>query len=209
MGPLRPLRRASVSRARRRDGENVLGCTGRTRQAACLASCCPGSCPTAAATGSNLQQVKDELGNRSNASAELEYDDAVAGMVGDEGNGLRLILETVDNSCLAVTVWSAAGIRAAMAAVHHAAHRKTFSAYLHDQPLMRNVPAGLALESEAATALAMRIAGAADRGVHGDENEAAFPSPATTARRRTPARRPRKRVRVEPVVAMRRIGFCG
>ncbi|WP_433294078.1 acyl-CoA dehydrogenase family protein [Pseudonocardia sp. CA-142604] len=122
-----------------------------------------------------LQRLKDKLGNRSNASAELEYDDAVAWLVGEEGDGLRLILEMVDNSRLAVTVWSAAGMRAAtVAAVRHATHRKAFGAYLHDQPLMRNVLADLALESEAATALVMRIAGATDRAVRGDDNEAAF-----------------------------------
>jgi putative acyl-CoA dehydrogenase len=123
----------------------------------------------------HLQRLKDKLGNRSNASAEIEYDDAVAWLVGEEGHGLRLILEMVNGSRLAVTTWSAAGMRAAtVAAVHHVEHRKAFGSYLSDQPLMRNVLADLALESEAATVLAMRIARATDRAVRGDEGEAAF-----------------------------------
>src|SRR4051812_15299843 len=123
----------------------------------------------------HLQRLKDKLGNRSNASAELEYDDAAAWLIAEEGGGLRVIMEMVNLSRLAVTIWSAAGIRAAtVAAVHHATHRQAFGAYLRDQALMRNVLADLALESEAAVALAMRLAGATDRAVRGDRTEAAF-----------------------------------
>ncbi|WP_433558526.1 acyl-CoA dehydrogenase family protein [Pseudonocardia xinjiangensis] len=123
----------------------------------------------------HLQRLKDKLGNRSNASAELEYDDAAAWLIAEEGDGLRVIMEMVNLSRLAVTIWSAAGMRAAtVAAVHHATHRQAFGAYLRDQPLMRNVLADLALESEAAVALAMRLAGATDRAVRGDRTEAAF-----------------------------------
>ena len=123
----------------------------------------------------HLQRLKDKLGNRSNASAEIEYDEAVVWPVGDEGDGLRTILEMVDVGRMAVTCHSAAGMRAAtVAAVHHASHRTAFGSSLRDQPLMRNVLADLARESEAAATVTMRLAGANDRAQHGDETEAAF-----------------------------------
>ncbi|GAB7051737.1 acyl-CoA dehydrogenase family protein [Catenuloplanes indicus] len=112
-----------------------------------------------------IQRLKDKLGNRSNASAEPEFDDTVAWPVGEPGRGVRTILEMVSLTRLDCAVGSAAGIRAALVqAVHHARWRHAFGRPLLDAPLMRNVLADLALESEAATALAFRVAGAVDRG---------------------------------------------
>jgi putative acyl-CoA dehydrogenase len=122
-----------------------------------------------------LQRLKDKLGNRSNASAEVEYDDAFAWRVGDEGAGVRTIIEMVNMTRLDCVLGTSAGMRLGVAqATHHAAHRTAFGRYLADQPLMRNVLADLAVESEAATTVAMRLAGATDRAVAGDEREAAF-----------------------------------
>ncbi|MEU3053148.1 acyl-CoA dehydrogenase family protein [Streptomyces griseus] len=122
-----------------------------------------------------IQRLKDKLGNRSNASSEPEFDDTVAWLVGDEGKGVRTIIDMVTMTRLDCVLGSAAGIRAALAqAAHHARHRSVFGAKLIDQPLMRNVLADLALESEAATTLALRLAGAADRAHRGDGGERAF-----------------------------------
>ncbi|MEV4922629.1 acyl-CoA dehydrogenase family protein [Streptomyces roseoverticillatus] len=122
-----------------------------------------------------LQRLKDKLGNRSNASAEIEYEQAVAWPVGEPGRGVRTIVEMVNMTRLDCVLGSAAGMRAGLRqALHHAAHRKAFGAELIDQPLMRNVLADLAVESEAATALAMRLAAAVDRSVAGDAAEGAL-----------------------------------
>jgi putative acyl-CoA dehydrogenase len=125
--------------------------------------------------GLSLQRLKDKLGNRSNASAELEYDGAVAHLVGEPGRGVPTIIEMVNSTRLDCVIGSASGMRAAVVqALHHAEHRRAFGAALVDQPLMRNVLADLALESEAATALMTRLAGAVDRSVRGDASESAF-----------------------------------
>ncbi|MFD0424899.1 acyl-CoA dehydrogenase family protein [Streptomyces parvus] len=122
-----------------------------------------------------IQRLKDKLGNRSNASSEPEFDDTVAWLVGDEGKGVRTIIDMVTMTRLDCVLGSAAGIRAALAqAAHHARHRSVFGVELIDQPLMRNVLADLSLESEAATTLALRLAGAADRAHRGDAGERAF-----------------------------------
>ena len=122
-----------------------------------------------------IQRLKDKLGNRSNASSEPEFDDTVAWLVGEEGRGVRTIIEMVAMTRLDCVLGSAAGMRAALVqAVHHARHRAAFGGPLIDKPLMRNVLADLAVESEAATALALRLAGAVDRGVRGDAQERAF-----------------------------------
>ncbi|MGW1199478.1 acyl-CoA dehydrogenase family protein [Streptomyces sp. NPDC002536] len=122
-----------------------------------------------------LQRLKDKLGNRSNASAEIEYEQAVAWPVGEPGRGVRTIVEMVNMTRLDCVLGSAAGMRAGLRqAVHHAAHRRAFGAELIDQPLMRNVLADLTVESEAATLLAMRLAAAVDRSVAGDTGEAAL-----------------------------------
>ena len=112
-----------------------------------------------------IQRLKDKLGNRSNASAEIELDDTWAVRVGEEGRGIRTILGMVASTRLDCVLGSTATMRAALVrAVHHARHRRAFGALLVDQPLMRNVLADLALESEAATVLAMRLAHAVDAG---------------------------------------------
>ncbi|WP_370145977.1 acyl-CoA dehydrogenase family protein [Streptacidiphilus sp. EB129] len=122
-----------------------------------------------------IQRLKDKLGNRSNASSEPEFDDTVAWLVGAEGRGVKTIIDMVTMTRLDSTLGSASGMRAALTqAAHHVRHRAAFGATLIDQPLMRNVIADLALESEAATTLALRIAGAADRAQRGDAAERKF-----------------------------------
>jgi putative acyl-CoA dehydrogenase len=122
----------------------------------------------------HLQRLKDKLGNRSNASSEVELDGAVAFLVGEEGRGVRTILEMVNATRLDCVTGTAALMRQAVAqAAHHAAYRCAFGRRLAEQPLMRNVLADLALESEAATALALRLAGAFDR-AGSDDHDAAL-----------------------------------
>ncbi|MET0832717.1 MAG: acyl-CoA dehydrogenase family protein, partial [Actinomycetota bacterium] len=130
--------------------------------------------PDGARNRFHLQRLKDKLGNRANASAEVELDEAVGWPVGEPGRGLAAILEMVNHTRLDCIVGSAALMRQAVAqATHHAAHRSAFGRRLADQPLMTNVLADLAVESEAATMLAMRVAGAFDR-APGDPAEAAL-----------------------------------
>ncbi|MFF7547958.1 acyl-CoA dehydrogenase family protein [Streptomyces canus] len=122
-----------------------------------------------------IQRLKDKLGNRSNASSEPEFDGTVAWLVGPEGQGVKTIIEMVNGTRLDCVMMSATLMRRTLVeAGHHARHRSAFGARLVDQPLMRNVLADLALESEAATALTLRLAGAADRAVRGDAGEQAF-----------------------------------
>ncbi|MFQ6143393.1 acyl-CoA dehydrogenase family protein [Streptomyces seoulensis] len=112
-----------------------------------------------------LQRLKDKLGNRSNASAEVEFDGTWARRVGEEGRGVRTIIEMVAATRLDCVLGSAGLMRQAVAqAVHHCTHREAFGGRLVDKPLMRNVLADLALESEAATTLALRLAAACDDG---------------------------------------------
>ncbi len=119
-----------------------------------------------------LQRIKDKLGNKSNASGELEYQGATGWLVGDEGRGVPTIIEMVNMTRLDCVIGSASGIRnATMRAVHHARNRSAFGAALVDQPLMRNVLSDLIIESEAATAVMMRLAGATDRATRGDAQE--------------------------------------
>jgi putative acyl-CoA dehydrogenase len=120
-----------------------------------------------------LQRLKDKLGNHANASSEVEYDGATAWLVGEEGRGVPTIIEMVNLTRLDCTLGSATSMRTGLTrAIYHAQHRKAFGAYLIDQPLMRNVLADLAVEAEAATMVAMRMAGATDRAVRGDQQEA-------------------------------------
>ncbi|HZZ96649.1 MAG TPA: acyl-CoA dehydrogenase family protein [Jatrophihabitantaceae bacterium] len=122
-----------------------------------------------------LQRLKDKLGNRSNASAEVEYDDAVGWLVGEAGRGVRTIIEMVNMTRLDCALMAAGGMRIGTAhAVHHATHRSVFGKKLIDQPAMVNVLADLAVDSEAATTVVMRLAGAVDRACRGDTAEAAF-----------------------------------
>jgi putative acyl-CoA dehydrogenase len=107
----------------------------------------------------HVQRLKDKLGNRSNASGEVEFHACRARIVGEEGRGVANIMEMVRHTRLDCAVGSAATLRRAVAeAIHHCAHRAAFGRRLVEQPLMRNVLADLALESEAATALAFRLA---------------------------------------------------
>ena len=112
-----------------------------------------------------LQRLKDKLGNKSNASSEVEYDGTLGYRVGEPGRGVRTIIEMVGHTRLDCTIGSSAGMRMAVAqAINHCRHRSAFGRLLVDQPLMQNVLADLALESEAATALSMRLARAYDEG---------------------------------------------
>lgn len=122
-----------------------------------------------------FMRLKDKLGNKSNASSEIEYDNAVGWLVGEEGKGVKTIVEMVNMTRLDCVIGSASGMRTALLqAAHHARHRAAFGKLLIDQPLMRNVLADLAVESEAATTAMMRLAGANDRAIHGDEGEGAL-----------------------------------
>jgi putative acyl-CoA dehydrogenase len=113
--------------------------------------------------GFQLQRLKDKLGNKSNASSEVEYRGAWAQRLGDPGRGVPTIIEMVNHTRLDCVIGTAAGMRAAVArATWHAKHRSAFGKHLAEHPLMLNVLADLAIEAEAATALAMRLARAYD-----------------------------------------------
>jgi putative acyl-CoA dehydrogenase len=130
--------------------------------------------PDGTRNGFRIQRLKDKLGDRSNASSEIELRGAWATLVGEEGRGVRTIVEMVVATRLDCVVGTAAAMRQAVEqATHHAAHRVAFGKLLVDQPLMQNVLADLCVESEAATAIALRLARAFDRG------EAAFARIAT------------------------------
>jgi putative acyl-CoA dehydrogenase len=114
-----------------------------------------------------IQRLKDKLGNRSNASAEVEFTDAYAFLVGEPGRGIATIAQMVNSTRLDCIIGSAGLMRAALAqALHHASHRETFGKLLIDHPLMQNVLADLALESEAANLIFLRLAHATDAHEH-------------------------------------------
>jgi putative acyl-CoA dehydrogenase len=122
-----------------------------------------------------LQRLKDKLGNRSNASSEIEFDGAWARLVGEEGAGVRTIIEMVNHTRLDCVQGAANGMRAGVAqAIHHTSHRSTFGKTLVEHPLMQNVLADLAIESEAATISAMRLARSYDESIAGDDQAQAF-----------------------------------
>ncbi len=122
-----------------------------------------------------IQRLKDKLGNRSNASSEPEFDQTVAWLVGEEGRGVRTIIEMVSMTRLDCVIGSASLMRQGLTqAIHHTRHRSAFGGLLVDKPAMQNVLADLALESEASTTLMMRLAGAVDRAAAGDRQEQAF-----------------------------------
>ncbi|MEZ0470560.1 acyl-CoA dehydrogenase family protein [Luteimonas salinilitoris] len=126
-----------------------------------------------------LMRLKDKLGDWSNASSEVEFDDAWAYRIGDEGRGVATIIEMVMLTRLDCMLGSTAEMRMALAqAIHHARHRAAFGKRLVEHPLMRNVLADLALESEAALALSLRVARAVDAAPR-DPGEAAFARIAT------------------------------
>jgi len=111
----------------------------------------------------HILRLKDKLGNRSNASSEVEFDGAYAQLIGEDGRGIPTIIDMANYTRLDCCIGSSALMRQAVAqAVHHARHRTAFQKKLIDQPLMSNVLADMALESEAATVLSMRLARAYD-----------------------------------------------
>jgi putative acyl-CoA dehydrogenase len=129
--------------------------------------------------GFHIERLKDKLGDRSNASAEIELRGAWARLVGEEGRGVRTIVEMVVHTRLDCVLGTAAGMRRAVEyATQHAAERSAFGKLLVEHPLMQNVLADLCIESEAATVTALRLARAYDRRAT-DEREAAFARVAT------------------------------
>ncbi|MBW7882839.1 MAG: acyl-CoA dehydrogenase family protein [Caldilineaceae bacterium] len=130
--------------------------------------------PDGAHNGFRIIRLKDKLGNRSNASSEVEFHNAWAQLVGEEGRGVATIMEMVRHTRLDCALGSAATLRRAVAeALHHAGWREAFGRRLIDQPLMANVLADLAVEYEAAVALAMRLARSFDA-AENDEAEKLF-----------------------------------
>ena len=124
--------------------------------------------------GLRFQRLKDKLGNRSNASSEVEFDNTFGFLLGGEGEGIRTILDMVTLTRLDCALASAGMMRASLAeAVHHCRHRRVFGELLIDQPLMSRVLADLALDTAAATALSMRLARAFDK-ARDDPAEAAI-----------------------------------
>jgi putative acyl-CoA dehydrogenase len=137
--------------------------------------------PDGSVNGLYFQRLKDKLGNRSNASSEVEFTDAFAWRVGEEGRGVRTIINMVQLTRLDCAIASAGIMRMALAqAIHHACYRTVFQKHLVDQPMMRAVLADLALDVEGATALVMRLARAYDLA-------ASDPGEAARARLLTPA----------------------
>jgi putative acyl-CoA dehydrogenase len=137
--------------------------------------------PDGQINGLKLQRLKDKLGNRSNASSEVEFAQAFAWRVGEEGKGVRTIIEMVQQTRLDCAIGSAGQMRMALAqAVHHARYRTVFQRKLADQPMMRTVLADLALEVEGALAAMMRLCRAFD---HAETD----PLEAARARLLTPA----------------------
>jgi putative acyl-CoA dehydrogenase len=120
--------------------------------------------PDGTLNGITIQRLKDKLGNHANASSEVEFNGALAWLVGEEGRGVAQILEMGTLTRLDCALGTAGLMRGATAlALHHCAQRRAFGKRLNEQPLMQNVLADLAIESEAATALALRLAHAIDR----------------------------------------------
>jgi putative acyl-CoA dehydrogenase len=118
----------------------------------------------------HVQRLKDKLGNRSNASSEVEFHGAWARLVGEDGRGVPTIIEMVNHTRLDCVIGSAAGMRAALVqALHHTRHRSAFGKRLVEHALMQNVLADLAVESEAATTVMMRLATAYDDGASAEE----------------------------------------
>jgi len=135
--------------------------------------------PDGAKNNFHIQRLKDKMGNRSNASSEVEFDRAWATQVGEDGRGVNTIIEMVNNTRLDCATASAGLMRQALAqAVHYCRHRQAFGKRLVEQPLMQNVLADLTVESEAATLLVMRLAASFDAR-QADERNRAFSRIAT------------------------------
>ena len=129
--------------------------------------------PDGARNAFHIQRLKDKLGNRSNASSEVEFDEAWAIMIGDPGRGVQTIIEMVNHTRLDCILGSTGLMRRATAeATHHAHYRSTFGRRLAEQPLMKNVLADLCIESEAATITALRIARSFDEAGDSDQERA-------------------------------------
>src|SRR4051794_37237735 len=134
----------------------------------------PRFAPDASVNAIHFQRLKDKLGNRSNASSEVEFDHAYAERVGDEGKGIRTIIQMVQLTRQDCAIASAGLMRSGLAhALHHARHRRVFQKHLADQPLMQMVLADMALHVEASIALVMRLCRAFDEAPH-DANAAAY-----------------------------------
>jgi putative acyl-CoA dehydrogenase len=187
--------RANLTRAERA-GEGMYRLTGHKwffsapmcdahlvlAQAAAGLSCffLPRLLPDGIRNAVRIQRLKDKLGNRSNASAEVEFEGASAWLLGEEGRGVPVIIEMVQRTRLDCAIGSAGLIRGAVAqALHHATYRRAFGRTLAAQPLMQSVLADLMLESEAATALVLRLARAFEAGA--PDHEEAFARLATPA----------------------------
>jgi putative acyl-CoA dehydrogenase len=133
----------------------------------------PRALPDGSRNPLDITRLKDKLGNRANASAELELDGTIGARLGDEGRGVRTIIEMVAATRLDCVLGSTALMRHTLnEAAWHVAHRSAFGGLLADKPLMQNVIADLQVETEAATALAIRLAAAVD--AEGDAHEAAL-----------------------------------
>ena len=127
-----------------------------------------------------IQRLKDKLGNRSNASSEIEYLDTSAYLVGEEGKGVKTIIDMVNYTRLDCAVGSSGMMKQALTqAIHHADQRETFGKKLIDQPAMQNVLADLALEAEASATMSFRLANAFDLAEKGSDEEKAFSRIAT------------------------------
>ena len=126
--------------------------------------------PDGSVNALHIQRLKHKLGNHANASSEVEFEGATAWLVGDEGRGVPQILAMGAITRLDCALGTAGLMRQALSlALHHTAQRQAFGKRLVEQPLMQNVLADLALESEAATALALRLARAVDRTENGHD----------------------------------------
>src|SRR4029078_6271960 len=124
----------------------------------------PRFAPEGAVNAIHFQRLKDKLGNRSNASSEVEFDNAYAERVGGEGKGIRTIIQMVQLTRQDCAIASAGLMRSGLAhALHHARHRRVFQKHLVEQPLMRSVLADMALHVQASTALVMRLCHSFDR----------------------------------------------
>jgi putative acyl-CoA dehydrogenase len=134
----------------------------------------PRFAPDGSVNAIHFQRLKDKLGNRSNASSEVEFENAFALRVGDEGKGIRTIIQMVQLTRQDCAIASAGLMRSGLAhALHHARHRSVFQKHLADQPLMRAVLSDMALHVEASIALVIRLCRAFDRAPH-EAGEATF-----------------------------------
>ena len=127
----------------------------------------PRFAPDGSVNAIHFQRLKDKLGNRSNASSEVEFENAFALRVGDEGKGIRTIIQMVQLTRQDCAIASAGLMRSGLAhALHHARHRSVFQKHLADQPLMQAVLSDMALHVEASIALVMRLCRSFDRAPH-------------------------------------------